>query len=236
MNYFQKQLLWILVYAISMAMLEAAVVIYLRFLFYPDPQLLFPIQPMPALIIRVEVFREIATLLMLAGIAFVSAKSFWSRFGVFLLSFGIWDIFYYVFLKVFLNWPAGLLDWDVLFLLPVPWFGPVITPCLIAMLMVFWGGLLFYHERHPQYLAPNRYETALLLSGTAMALAAFMWDAISLLFRGDVQWNEPNMLGDMPQFIPEQFQWPVFLIGYLLMCLGVLLQTRRLRLYGSLVV
>ncbi len=236
MTYFQKQLIWILIYSVSMAMLEAAVVIYLRFLFYPDPQVLFPIQPMPSLIIQVEVFREIATILMLSAIAYVSAKGFWSRFGVFLLSFGTWDILYYVFLKVFLNWPAGILDWDVLFLLPVPWFGPVLTPCLIAGLMIIWGTHLFYYERQAQILRPTSYEAALLLSGTALALLAFMWDAIGYLFRGDVHWNEPNMLGELPHFIPEQFQWPIFLIGFLLMSLGVLLQMRRHRGFGSMVI
>jgi hypothetical protein len=55
------------------------------------------------------------------------------------LAFGVWDIFYYVFLKVLTGWPHSLMDWDILFLLPLPWWGPVIAPVSIAVLMILWG-------------------------------------------------------------------------------------------------
>ena len=49
------------------------------------------------------------------------------------MAFGIWDIFYYVFLKIIYDWPKSLFDWDILFLIPLPWWGPVIrlsrSPC-----------------------------------------------------------------------------------------------------------
>ena len=42
----------------------------------------------------------------------------------------LWRVgyFYYLFLIPLTGWPKSLLDWDILFLLPVPWWGPVIAP------------------------------------------------------------------------------------------------------------
>ena len=54
------------------------------------------------------------------------------EFAGFVVVFGVWDIFYYVFLRVLVTWPASLLDWDILFLIPLPWVGPVLAPVLIA--------------------------------------------------------------------------------------------------------
>ena len=57
------------------------------------------------------------------------------------LAFGAWDIFYYVFLRLISGWPRTLLDWDILFLLPLPWWGPVLAPVSIALVMILWGTL-----------------------------------------------------------------------------------------------
>ena len=58
------------------------------------------------------------------------------------IAFGVWDIFYYVFLKIIYDWPKSLFDWDILFLLPLPWWGPVLAPVCIAALMIVWGTLV----------------------------------------------------------------------------------------------
>ncbi len=67
------------------------------------------------------------------------------------VAFGVWDIFYYVFLKVMCDWPRSLFDWDILFLLPLPWWGPVLAPVSIALLMIVWGTLAsqFEHVHTP---------------------------------------------------------------------------------------
>jgi hypothetical protein len=79
---------------------------------------------------------------MLAAGAILAGTTGWQRFGFFLICFGVWDIFYYVWLKVLLDWPLSVMDWDVLFLIPVPWIGPVIAPVLISLLMVICGWLI----------------------------------------------------------------------------------------------
>ena len=58
---------------------------------------------------------------MLATVGSAAGRTAVGKFAFFLFLFGVWDIFYYIWLKVFLHWPASLLTWDVLFLIPVPW-------------------------------------------------------------------------------------------------------------------
>ena len=77
----------------------------------------------------------IATLGMLAG------RTWRRRVGYAAIAFGAWDIFYYVFLRIMTGWPRTLLDWDILFLLPLPWWGPVLAPVSIALVMIVWGTL-----------------------------------------------------------------------------------------------
>ena len=69
-------------------------------------------------------------LLLLAAIACISGKTPLRRFCFFMIAFGTWDIFYYIWLWVMIRWPESLMTWDLLFLLPLPWVGPVITPVL----------------------------------------------------------------------------------------------------------
>ncbi|HNT42130.1 MAG TPA: hypothetical protein PKN78_07855, partial [Tenuifilaceae bacterium] len=48
----------------------------------------------------------------------------------------VWDIFYYVFLKLLIGWPTSMLTWDLLFLIPVTWTGPVVAPVAISLMMI----------------------------------------------------------------------------------------------------
>ena len=109
------------IFSIAMALLEAAVVTYLRvFLDRVDPYQPNPL-PVPAWLMHVEIARETATLIMLLSVAWLAGPIWRARFGYFLIAFGIWDIFYYAFLAPLSGWPRSLLDWDVLFLIPLPW-------------------------------------------------------------------------------------------------------------------
>ena len=62
-----KQLSWLIIFSIAMAYLESAVVVYLREIYYPDG-FSFPLTPINAYIFITEFWREIATIIMLAGI------------------------------------------------------------------------------------------------------------------------------------------------------------------------
>ncbi len=215
MNYITRIIIWVILFAIAMGLLEAAVVVYLRELYYPSSSELFPMKDMLNLA-PVELAREAATLFMLAAVGVLAGKNKWSRWAYFILAFGIWDIFYYVFLKVFMNWPDTIVDWDILFLIPLPWFGPVLAPVLIAMLMTIWGIYVAKHENKGRLLALKKLEWGLLFPGLAIALLAFLWDSIFLLFSGKVGAGAFANIGALAGFKPETFVWWVFIPGLLL--------------------
>src|SRR5215467_739889 len=132
----------VVVYAIAMAWVESAVVYYLRTMI----DRIEPHQPDPLPIIgglgQAELVREAATMVMLLAVGILAGRNWRARLGYSAIAFGVWDIFYYVFLKVMCGWPQSLLDWDILFLLPLPWWGPVLAPVSIALLMIVWGTLV----------------------------------------------------------------------------------------------
>lgn len=156
-----RRILLVLVFSIAFAYVEASVVVYLRHLLgasHPHVQkseilLLLPgiafLEPQTALriltntaILKVEQIREAATLIMLAAVAAMAGKKFWEKITFFLLAFGVWDIFYYIFLRFTINWPRTLFDLDTFFLLPTPWVGPVFVPIIISS--IFIGGSVIY--------------------------------------------------------------------------------------------
>jgi hypothetical protein len=80
-------------------------------------------------------------------------------------------------LKAILNWPASLLEWDVLFLIPLPWIGPVIAPLLVSIMMIAGGWLILKKEEQPGVFRASRVAVMLTLAGTAVTLCSFLLDA-----------------------------------------------------------
>jgi hypothetical protein len=201
---------WILVvtFAAAMAWVEAACVYYLRVMvdridpYQPNPL------PIRGILGEVELVREGATLLMLAIVGMLAGRTWRARLGYAAMAFGFWDILYYVFLRIMSGWPASLFDWDILFLLPVPWWGPVLAPVCIASLMVVWGTLVTqWHDRIPA-IRFARASWGLSWAGIVLALAVFMADAVRAL---------PEGLDAVRQVLPAAFNWPVFGVALLLM-------------------
>jgi hypothetical protein len=62
------------------------------------------------------------------------------------MAFGAWDIFYYVFLRLISGWPKTCWTGTSCFLLPLPWWGPVLAPVSIALVMIVWGTLVTQSE------------------------------------------------------------------------------------------
>ena len=136
-----KTITAVTLYAIAMGYIEAAVVVYLRDLYYPGG-FRFPLASFPEAMAPVEIARETATLVMLGAVGTLAGKRFWERFGWFIIAFGVWDIAYYGWLKVLLDWPASLFEPDILFLIPSSWVGPVIAPVLVSVLMIGIGAAI----------------------------------------------------------------------------------------------
>ncbi|MEP7308777.1 MAG: hypothetical protein ABJA98_24990 [Acidobacteriota bacterium] len=201
---------WIFVvtFAAAMAWVEAACVYYLRVML--DRVQPYQSNPLPihGVLGEVELVREAATLLMLAMIGMLAGRTWRSRLGYAAIAFGSWDILYYVFLRIVCGWPASLFDWDILFLLPLPWWGPVLAPVCIASLMIVWGTLVTQSQDRIPATRFTRASWAVCWAGIQLALWVFMSDSIRAL---------PEGLDAIRQVLPTAFNWPVFGAALLLM-------------------
>ena len=198
----------ITIFAVAMAYVEAAVVLYLRVLVNQmDP---YPPNPsaVPDWMIPTEIVREAATGTMLLAVGGVAGRSWSSRLGFFFIGFGVWDIFYYVFLKVLTGWPRTLLDWDILFLIPLPWWGPVLAPTSIAVLMIVGGTLMSRFDHRPDARRPGRLSWGLSSAGALLALYVFMADSLGAMSGG---------IEAIRHVVPTRFNWPLFTVAWALM-------------------
>jgi hypothetical protein len=216
----KKRWLTVAVYAVAMAWVESAVVFYLRTML----NRIEPHQPNPLPLFSgfgfAELVREAATLVMLLTVGMLAGRTWRSRLGYAAIAFGVWDIFYYVFLKVMCDWPRSIWDWDILFLLPMPWWGPVLAPVSVALLMILWGTLASGWERE---IVPRSSEWKVWLlnaMGVMLALYVFMADNIRVAGQGADAWRK---------VMPKQFGWPLFCLALLLMAAPIAQLLWRLR-------
>jgi hypothetical protein len=95
---------------------------------------------------RIETWREASTIVILACVGFLTGRTIRDGTGIFLIAFGVWDIAYYVWLRVLTGWPTGLLSPDVFFLIPVAWVGPVVTPMLASIVLIVIGTKIYFRR------------------------------------------------------------------------------------------
>ena len=200
MNSTRRKLLIATLFAIAMAYVESSVVVYLRALYYPEG-FNFPMKIMPTKIYLIELGRELSTLVMLATVAWLAEKRFLRWFMMMLFVWGVWDIFYYLWLKIFLSWPQSLLTPDILFLIPVPWVGPVIAPVIVSMIFIISAVLwLSCSKCYNIYL--DLVEITLVVSGFVLIFISFVYDFFTV---------------DLLRTTQPPFPWAVFLIGIILL-------------------
>lgn len=196
-----RRAFWVALYAIAMAAVESAVVVYLRALHGSGEPLSVLLHEIPDRLVAIEVGREAATLVMLVAVAAIAGRNAWEGFLYFALAFGVWDIFYYVWLWVFLGWPPSLFTWDVLFLIPVPWLGPVLAPVIVSLCLV--AGALWLLNRPTLRLSRRAWVLASI--GAVLVLLSFTIDYHYALARTD----------------PPRFRWEIFLAGIVIGAVGV---------------
>jgi hypothetical protein len=205
-----KKIFAILIFSIAMAYLESSVVVYLRLIYYPGG-FNFPINIIPEGIFLIEVGRELATIFMLASIGYLSGARFVERFSFFLFAFGVWDIFYYVWLKLFINWPASFLTDDLLFLIPVPWISPVLAPIIVSIIFIVMPLILLNFYLNGRRIKSDLYVNLLIAIGVMLILFSFIWN-----FQ-----NRLNMSS------PVEFLWGIFGLGAFLIVLGCVILIRK---------
>jgi len=204
MNRAYSKIFWVSVFSIAMAYLEAAVVVYLRRVYGID-DLILQVPPFDKQIAVIELGRELTTLVMLLCIGWIAGETFQSRVGFTFITFGLWDIFYYVWLRVFIGWPQSILEPDLLFLIPLPWWGPVLAPVLIALLMVIGGILAVIKVEKNRPLHIDAWSWVCLITGVLILLYTFMADALIAL---------PADASTLSSLKPSQFNWPVYFLGF----------------------
>jgi hypothetical protein len=214
----------VVVFAVGMAWVEAASVYYLRAMVDRiEPYQANPL-PIHGVLGPVELVREAATLVMLLAVGMLAGRTWHKGLGYTAIAFGVWDIFYYVFLRIICGWPKSLFDWDILFLLPLPWWGPVLAPVSIASLMVVWGTIAtqFTGDRASTSLMalarPKLWRLAWL--GVALALYVFMADSLRVVHQG---------LDATRHVLPGAFNWPLFCVALVLMATPVAQSARSFR-------
>jgi hypothetical protein len=211
MSEISKRFFWVSVYAIAMALLEAVVVAYLRALLQITDE-----HVTLGTYIPLEVGREVATIIMLIAVGWLAGRRGADRLAYGLLAFGLWDIWYYVWLKVLINWPDSLFDWDILFLIPVRWWGPILSPVLIAILICLSTVLAIVKLERGERLRFTLAHLGVIVLGGLLALYVFMADSLHALLQGRSDWDTLR---------PQPFQWPLFLVALVLMAVPSLMAT-----------
>ena len=212
-NGWRKPIFALVLFGVAFGYLEAAVVSYLRVLhesarqhFYPkrQPDDLFPLLTLEQVrtlgesqTLAIEVGREAATMLMLAAVALAATSGFGQWAAAFVIAFGVWDATFYLFLKLLLGWPASLLTWDILFLIPVPWVAPVLAPVLVSATMIA-GGVW----RLRRDIRLGLWHAGGILLGGLVIILSFTLDYRTIMAGG----------------LPRPFHWSVFALG---MAMGI---------------
>lgn len=218
----------LLVFGIAMGILEAAVVVYMREFWYPEG-FGFPIADMPRNILTVELWRESATLVMLGAVAFLAGERFLDRFMYFLFAFGIWDIVYYIGLKAFTGWPPSLFTWDVLFLIPVTWTGPVLAPILCSVTMIVTSLVVMTLVENGSQVRIGFLEAVLLFGGALLIFLAFVWDFSVIIAASGFSAGNAAFREAVRNYVPESFPWKVFFLGEMFIAGFVALSIRNAR-------
>jgi hypothetical protein len=219
-----NKILWLSLFSIAMGFLEAAVVVYLRAIYYPRG-FDFPLSIMDSKLVLVELLREAATVIMLLGIGILSGTNTNQRLANFIAAFAIWDIFYYVFLKLVLDWPASFFAWDILFLIPVPWVGPVLAPCLVSLTMLLMAYVLHQRDGVNSSNRINLLEWVLILSGCAIIVGTWMADYFSLTWGKTLSAEEALQV--FSNYVPQTYLWGIFALGEAIILAGIFRFWRR---------
>ena len=192
-------------FAITMAYLESTIVVYLRRLYYSARGGFdFPLVIIDVPTMLLELGREACTIVMLATFGIAAGRTKVGKFAFFLLLFGVWDIFYYIWLKVFLGWPPSLLTWDVLFLIPVPWVGPVLAPVSVACAMIGMACVMLHLETRGPVRAAGKIVWLAQIIACLIIISSFTMDVIPRLDASGAR---------LAQWLPITYRWWMLFLG-----------------------
>jgi hypothetical protein len=210
-------MLVVVLFAIAFGYVESAVVVYLRTIYDPIRASLHPDRPPDSLLplitieelreddplherrLGIELGRELATLTMLATVATLARRRHGEWLAMFMIAFGVWDIVYYIGLKAMIGFPTSLMTWDILFLIPVPWLGPVLAPVIVSISMIGAGLILLYRCGRGRPLRARWPHWCGIVLGGLIIIVSFCEDCAVTMDGG----------------LPGPFNWYLFGIGEL---------------------
>ena len=201
----------VIIFSIAFGYIEAAVVVYLRAIFHPDG-FTFPLTDLGTILqekplLFTEIGREAATIVLIFTGAWLFGRNRRQRFAYFLTIFAIWDIFYYVWLKVLIDWPASIMDWDILFLIPGTWASAVLYPVLISITMLIFAAAILYRDVRGRDIKVTRADWLVFFVAAIIVVLSFYIPGRHI--------TEPDY--------KSYFYWPLFAVG-LLLAIGLFLK------------
>jgi hypothetical protein len=215
------------IFGIAFGFLEAIVVVYLREIYYPNG-FSFPLTLLDPQMLKVEIVREFCTIIMLASVGWILGKTSGEKFSFFIFVFGVWDIFYYVALKIFLDWPETILEWDVLFLIPITWIGPVLAPVICSIGMILIALIYVYLHEKNQQIKFTPIQIVLISLGVLIIIYTFIYDYLNL-FNEHNFWSDFSKITEKKEFwdviqsyVPQKFNWILFSVGCVLIGINYL--------------
>jgi hypothetical protein len=191
----------VVIFSIAFAYIESAVVVYLRAIFHPDgftfPLTVFELDAATRYLALTEIGREAATIALILSACWLFGRNRQQRFAYFMIIFAVWDIFYYVWLKAILDWPASLMTWDILFLIPMVWASPVLAPVLVSVIMFVFAVVILLFEQRGRFIRPSLTAWFGFISGTLAVIVSFCIGGI----------------GAEKANYQSYFSWPLFAAG-----------------------
>jgi hypothetical protein len=189
----------VLAFGIAMGYLEAAVVVYLRAALELDTSVVVPVAEQGAFdaFAGIELARELATLLMIATVGWLTGRSWLERLAWAAIVFGTWDIVYYAGLWLTIDWPPAFDTWDVLFIVPMTWVGPVWAPMAVSVALIGFGLAAASRLRAGGSVAIGWRGILFALAGGGIVILSFLFDADRVLGGDTSPWSA----------------WPLFWLG-----------------------
>ena len=199
-----KRFCIVVIFSIAFAYFEAAVVVYLRTIFHPAsftfPLTEFGLSPLWKRLLLTEIGREAASMVLISAAAWLFGQNLHQRFAFFATIFAVWDIFYYIWLKVLINWPASIMDWDILFLIPITWASPVLAPVLISLTLLIFAVIVLYRSSRDRAIKATRIDWFGFVFAGLVVVVSFCIAGLHIT---------------QPDF-KSHFYWPLFALGQIL--------------------
>ena len=194
---FRSTAIVVVAFGIAMGFLEAAVVVYLRAALGLEPSGLVPVHDAAAFgaFEGVELARELATLIMIAAVGWLAGRGALERLAWAAVVFGAWDIVYYADLRIVVGWPPSPAAWDILFLVPVPWVGPVWAPLVVSAALVVFGLAAARRLRADRPIVVGRLRALAALAGGGLVVVSFLVDSNRVLAGDDSAWTGWPLFG-----------------------------------------